>query len=340
MTTLVNQEQKSIPWNQIAVAPDMNIRSDMPKRKEMAESLKANGQLTPVIVTNGGDGDKPYTLVAGNRRMLGFEDNNWKNRDVLCVVREYKGKNIALARLVDNWRENEDREDVSPLDKAERAFQFVNGSYPVLEGETAEAVAKPQVCELLGVGSQQLNNLLRVFSDLDPDVAKKARKANVPLRILINWAGMKGKGKDADAIAESQATMQLEAFENWASAQKELEDAGKKRAPKGKARSKAGESEGSSGVISREKKIASGYKATKKKAGEPVKVDKKYTPTEYVTVFKAKQESSSKEESARMQGLIDAFRFFTGEVAKVPGLTAEDFAILEPVVEEEETAEE
>lgn len=336
MSSVPTSEATSTPWKTIYVEPNANIRSDMPKRKEMAASLKDNGQLQPVVVAKGGPEGYLYTLVAGNRRMLGFEDNGWTSKDVLIVVREYKKGHASLARIADNWIENSEREDVSPFDLAERVHQLVSGTYPAVQGEKAEPQPKAAIQELLGISTSQLNNLLRVYRDVDPDVASKARKAGVPLRVLIAWAGVEGKGKDADAVAEDKANKQMAMFEEWKQTQEALAEAGRKRAPKSAkgGKGKATEAEPSSGIISRERKIDSGY-TTKSKDGEAK--PRKFTPDDYLTVVRSKQsETKAGEEKARLQGIIDAFRFFTGEVSKLPGLTAADFKVLEEEAEEEE----
>lgn len=332
------QVTKAIPWKQIRVVDDANVRQDSIKRAEMAQSLKERGQLQPVLVTNGGDKEQPYTLVAGHRRMVGFEDNKWTDRDVMCVVREYK-KGDAIARLIDNWRENSDREDVSSFDLAQRAQEFVTGTYPVLDGEEQRSIPKAEVAEMLGISTSQLNNLLRVAKNIVPEIAKKARRAGVPLRVLVAWAGIEAKGRDDEAKAEDLAAKQTERFEEWQAAQKELEDSGRKRGPRGKSKSSGGgdgEGEEKAGVLSPDKRIPSGYTDRAKDEDSEPKV-RKFTTKEYLTVLRAKQSGTKdKDEVARLQGAIDALRFLTGEVGKLPGLTVGDFAVLAAAEEEEE----
>lgn len=324
MTTPTNVH-KTIPFKQLYIDPARNHRQDLPKVKEMAESLKANGQLQPIIVTNGGspDPDKPYVVRGGFRRCAAFQVNGWQNKDIDVTVREYK-KGDALSPIFDGIIDNKDREDVSPLDMAEAIHNLVNGHYIVDEGE-AKPVDKKVVAERLGMQAGTINNFLRVFDSLDADVAKKCRKAGAPMRNMVLWAGIDGKGRTDEAKAEDKAEKQMAAFEEWFKAKEELEKAGRKKKAR-KTGTKSGKGEGdpddSSSMVNKTK---TAHLAA------------------CIEVLSVKLAESKGEEAAALKGRIEALRFVTGDLKKLPGVTKADLDALdveEEVEEEEEAGEE
>lgn len=325
MTTNENT-QKTVPMKAIRVSDDQNTRHGLPKIKEMAASIERQGLLQPLVVSNGGDEKHPYTLVAGFRRFAALKELGWK--DVPVTVRAYKEAS-PIERIFDNIAENEDREDVYFLDIAEKAHQLVTGTYPVEAGEEAVPVEKKIVAERRGWGTQHLNNLLRVFAGIDADVARKCRKAEVPLRYLLKWAAiegkstLKGKGHEesehiASAMAD-KADKQMAAYSEWEKAQAEPK-------PKRGSKKKASASE-DAGVLKPTRTIE-----TKERGDETVK----RTVEDYVAVITFKQSDANKEEAARLQGALDAFRFLTGEVGRFPGVTEADFKALERFIAKSE----
>ncbi len=316
--------RKTVPFKQLYVDPAKNHRSDSPKTKELAESLKSNGQLNPIIVTNGGspDPDKPYVVRGGFRRCAAWVLNGWQNKDIDITVREYK-KGDLVSPIFDGIIDNKDREDVSPLDMAEAIHQLVTGSYAVDEGQTAEAVDKKVVAERLDLKPGTVNNFLRVFENLDADVAKVCRKNQAPMRNLVLWAGIDGKGKDADAKAEDKATKQMVAFEEWLQNKTDLEESGRKKKPR-KTKSAGGGGEETGG-------------------GDGSMVNK--TKTSHleacIEVLKLKlEEAGGVGEKAQIAGRIEALRFVTGDLKKLPGVTKSDLDALDAEEVEGEAGDE
>lgn len=313
--------RKTVPFKQLYIDPERNHRQDTPKTKELAESLKQNGLLYPIIVTNGGspDPDKPYTVRGGFRRCAAWALNGWQNKDIDVSIREYK-KGDNLSPIFDGIIDNKDREDVSPLDMAEAIYNLVHGKYVVDEGE-ATAVDKKTVAERLDMQAGTINNFLRVFENLDPDVAKKCRKAGAPMRNMVAWAGITGKGRTDDDKAESKAEQQMEAFEEWLKAKTELEESGRKKKPR-KAKGGGGEDKGDGD-------------------GSMVNKTKTELLTACIDVLKLKlEETSAVGDKAAIQGRIEALRFVTGDLKKLPGVTKADLdALVEEEAEEEEEEE-
>jgi ParB/RepB/Spo0J family partition protein len=81
---------------------------------ELAESIKANGVLQPLIVSEAKDG---YRIVAGHRRAMAASIAGLK--DVPCVVRPVK--NIEVAHLVENVQ----REDLSAAESGQAVYNVL-----------------------------------------------------------------------------------------------------------------------------------------------------------------------------------------------------------------------
>ncbi len=313
--------RKSVPFKSLLIDPARNHRQDAPKTKELAESLKLNGLLNPIVVSNGGPGDTPYIVRGGFRRCAAWALNGWQNKDIDVTVREYK-KGDVVSPIFDGIIDNKDREDVSALDMAEAIHQLVQGTYEVSEGEEAVPVDKKVIAERLDMKPGTINNFLRVFENLDADVAKKCRKAGAPMRLMVLWAGITGKGRTDDDKAESKATQQMEAFEEWFKAKEALEAEGRQKKPRKKGTKSGGEGEGSGGD------------------DNTSMVNK--TKTDHlqacIDVLKVKlAEASGVADKAVIEGRIEALRFVTGDLKRLPGVTQKD---IDSLVEEEEEEEE
>lgn len=312
---MTTAQTRMIPWSSIHVPQGSNIRQSLPAAeiKRLAASLLDKGQLAPVIVTNGGSKDQPYTLVAGFRRMAAFAVNGWEGREILAnVISDIA--NDPVARMAVNWTENMQREDVSPLDQAEAMNQLVTGTYPVRAGETAAPVDKKSICERFDMSSNHLGSLIRVYENVDKDLQVQARKVKAPLRLLI--AMSRCKGKNQEAIVEKQ----YELLKTWASEQEALEAEGRKRKKRGGG---GGGGDGEPKALLRPGR----------------KIDDRGTAEQYIIVLDAKLQSSEtpREDRAKLAGMIELMRYLTGDLKKFPLLTKEDFIVLE---EEEEEVEE
>ena len=329
----------AIPWKQIIVPTDQNIRSDDPDTMALAESMKRRGQLTPVVVEPSANPVRPYTLVCGFGRMTAFELNGWTDRDVLAVVRPARG---PIQRIADNWAENQDREDVSTFDLAERLHQLVTGTYPVTEGEEAEPLEKDAICELLGLAKNYVNKLLRIHANVDPDVAKKARKTKAPLRLLIALSHISGEGEEKGDQEEDRQLKQEKVLSGWIEHQEALAEMGRQRSE----RNDSGGG-GKKGKKGEEKSAIVPLRPTRK-------LDtKKRTAVDYLKVLARKRDELAaekkptvemREQTAKLQGAIEMLEYVTGQRTKFQslGITEADFKMLaaEEAEVEEETEEE
>jgi ParB family transcriptional regulator, chromosome partitioning protein len=113
-------------------------RLDAERIDELAESIRAQGLVQPVVVRPGAEGG--YDLIAGERR--------WRAARVAglaivpALVRETDDRDSLLLALVENVA----REDLSPVDEA-RAYAVLMDEFGLALGEVAEQVgrSKPTV---------------------------------------------------------------------------------------------------------------------------------------------------------------------------------------------------
>jgi ParB/RepB/Spo0J family partition protein len=316
--------QKAIPWKQIRIPEGRNVRSDLPDIEELAANMVEHGQISPITVRNGRDGDQPYELVAGARRMAAFAFNGWQDGDVMCVVREYSEGDF-LGPIADNWIENSQRVNVSFMDQANWIHRLVKGNYPVAEGEEAKPVDKKDICERFNISSTYLNSMLRSVEKIDESAAKKAMRADVPNSLVIAMARVEGEGETPEDKQGDRAAKQEKLVDEYVAKKKELEAAGRKRAPrteKKKTSRLRDEEPEDTGILRLAKKLD----------------EKGRTVRDYMVVLEAKEGAvKGAGEKSYYEGMRDAFRWLTGEVKRCPMLKEADFDVL---IEEEEEEEE
>ena len=112
--------------------------------QELADSLKAEGMIQPIIVRPFGDS---FELVAGERRwraaqLAGFSE-------VPAIVREMEDKSVAAVSIIENIQ----RKDLNPLEEA-AAFERLCDEF----GMTHKAVA-----ESVGRSRASVSNLMRLL---------------------------------------------------------------------------------------------------------------------------------------------------------------------------------
>ena len=116
--------------------------------KELAESIKANGLLQPVMVRSKGDG---YELVFGLHRLEACRRLGW--REIPALVREISGEEAFVAGLVENLQRNirvnpvaEGRGYKHLMSKAGHRMRLRRGSVKA----TATSTTGSGLCSLIG----------------------------------------------------------------------------------------------------------------------------------------------------------------------------------------------
>jgi ParB family transcriptional regulator, chromosome partitioning protein len=113
-------------------------RLDGERIDELADSIRAQGVVQPVVVRTSPEGG--YELIAGERRWRAARAAGLAT--IPALVRETDDRNSLLLALVENVA----REDLSPVDEA-RAYAVLMDEFGLALGEVAEQVgrSKPTV---------------------------------------------------------------------------------------------------------------------------------------------------------------------------------------------------
>ncbi len=117
--------------------------------QELADSIKAQGVVQPIVVRP--IGDKRYEIIAGERRwrasqMAGLQE-------VPCVVRDVPDQAAMAMALIENIQ----RENLNPMEEA-RALQRLIMEFELTHQQTAEAVGRSRA---------SVSNLLRLLDLVD-----------------------------------------------------------------------------------------------------------------------------------------------------------------------------
>ncbi|MCK4343016.1 MAG: ParB/RepB/Spo0J family partition protein [Phycisphaerae bacterium] len=159
---------------------------------ELADSIKANGILQPIIVRT--TGDNTYELVAGERRVRAAKLAGLDT--IPAMVHELsENKSFELALI-----ENLQREDLAPLERASAYQQYLDsfgGTVEDLAQHLSESRAnisnylrllklQPEVCYLLGRGQLSMGQARAIAGITDQSkqlaIARLAFRRNLSVR--------------------------------------------------------------------------------------------------------------------------------------------------------------
>lgn len=279
---------KTVPFNSIHIPEEENIREDTPKVKELAENIRVNGLIEPLVVVNGGDGVKTYRLLAGFRRAAALKALKWGSKPINVTIREEWDPLVTAA-------ENMNREDVNPIDMSRYCWGLVNGQYnsPAPKGSELRKYSFQEIAVSTSLSAGSVQNYVRVNEKLSGDVRKKVRKhPDAPISLLLRCISF---GKEEVEVDEKTGektkhwipddARQLRVFETWAKKKEELAEAGLSRSKRGT------------------------------KNGEPKR------KTSRVLEACIKVLNRKKDEDAAYPAYAAAFRFALGESDRLPGIT-------------------
>ena len=120
------------------IMPDFNDRTGIDNKKiiELAESIKENGLIQPIIVIKNDNGT--YTKVAGRRRILASKLNG--NTKIKAIIKKEKLNKKKFNLLV--LHENTQREDLSIYDKVRSILHFIEQEFMVNQVEAKKICHK------------------------------------------------------------------------------------------------------------------------------------------------------------------------------------------------------
>lgn len=106
---------------------------DTDKLEALAQSLKENGMIQPIIVTKAKEGR--YTIVAGERRwraakLAGF-------REIPVIVKDYSDQTVNEVALIENLQ----REDLNPIEEA-LGYKNLCDLYGLTQEEVSQKIGK------------------------------------------------------------------------------------------------------------------------------------------------------------------------------------------------------
>lgn len=130
--------------------------------RELADSIRENGLLQPLVVRPGGGGDGEgtrYQLVAGERRLRAVRLLEWEA--VPAIVREVDDETLLVLALVENLQ----REELNPLEEA-RGYRTLSEEFGLTQEEIARSVGKDR---------STVANMLRLLR-LPPSIRKLLEK--------------------------------------------------------------------------------------------------------------------------------------------------------------------
>lgn len=126
---------------------------DPEKIRELADSIKAQGIIQPIVLRK--IGDERYEIVAGERRWRAAQLAGLQ--EVPVVVRDLDDRSVMAIALIENIQ----REDLNPLEEAE-ALKRLLEEFELTHQQIADAIGKSRAT---------VSNLLRLM-DLQPEVKK------------------------------------------------------------------------------------------------------------------------------------------------------------------------
>lgn len=136
---------------------------DPDKLDELAQSIKAQGMVQPIVIRPAGGKDK-YEIIAGERRWRAAQKAGL--RQVPVVVRDVPDQVTVAMALIENIQ----REDLTPLEEAHALLRLLE-EFELTHQEAADAVGRSRAA---------VSNLLRLL-ELDDRVQAMMRKKELDM---------------------------------------------------------------------------------------------------------------------------------------------------------------
>jgi ParB family chromosome partitioning protein len=115
--------------------PRMTRGFDKTLLEELAASIKEHGVIQPLIVVRSQSGDKPFTLIAGERRWRASKLAGLAK--VPVIVKDYAPQQMLEVALIENIQ----RSDLSALEEA-AAYNNLMNDFGLTQNEAAQRVGK------------------------------------------------------------------------------------------------------------------------------------------------------------------------------------------------------
>lgn len=124
-----------IPIGKIRISKNQpRSQFDISSIEELANSIKENGLIQPIIVRKEEDG---FELVAGERRLRAMQSLNKHN--IIAIIQDYDEETSARVSLIENIQ----RENLSPIEEAIAYNKLIKG-FNYTQVELAKSLGKTQ----------------------------------------------------------------------------------------------------------------------------------------------------------------------------------------------------
>lgn len=134
---------------------------DQQSLQELADSIKVQGLIQPILVRPFADG---YEIIAGERRWRAAQLAGL--HEMPAIIRELNDKSVAAISLIENIQ----RKDLNPMEEA-RALQRLQLEFDMTHQDIAEAVGRSRAA---------VSNLLRLL-DLHDEVKVLLEKGEIDM---------------------------------------------------------------------------------------------------------------------------------------------------------------
>ena len=171
---------------------------DAGKLAELAESIKAQGLIQPIVVRVIGqrDGRPHYEIIAGERRWRAATQAGLE--DVPVVVRDVDDRAVIAMALIENIQ----REDLNPLEEAQALSRLID-EFSLTHQQAAEAVGRSRAA---------VSNLLRLL-ELPDGIRQLLEDKSLEMghaRALLTLAPAAALQLAKDAVAEGWSVREVE----------------------------------------------------------------------------------------------------------------------------------
>ena len=156
--------------------------ADDDKLEELADSIKANGVVQPIVVRPSDDDESRYVLIIGERRLHASKKAG--KTTIPAMVRRVSLQQAAEMTIVENLQ----RDDLSPLEQAQ-AFKVLSQEFDLTQQQIAERV---------GLSRQSVANYMRLLK-----LPREVMELLAEKRINFAQAREMLRLEDNDRIAEA-----------------------------------------------------------------------------------------------------------------------------------------
>ncbi|MEO0474371.1 MAG: ParB/RepB/Spo0J family partition protein [Planctomycetota bacterium] len=172
-------------------------RFEPTKIKGLAESIRRDGLMQPIVVRPAADDSGQYELIAGERRWRAAKEAGLEQ--VPALIREIDDEKAAELALIENLQ----REDLNSIEKAE-AFQHLGDQF---------GLTHTQIAERVGLERSSVSNLLRLLdlSDFVRDLIRENVLSMGQARAIAGLAdAVQQRGLAERAVREGLSVRQVE----------------------------------------------------------------------------------------------------------------------------------